>query len=184
MTRFITVFTSFSTFPLVLEKHSEICQADNHVCVDEVWCARWDMQFPERSHKKLFIWLFDHKIRLSLHEKLSLKSPNITRLIQSTSQTGSKNNSSLSINNHLYFFWIKVPWQRRRGAWLRYSISNIRSRDFGPHRTSTDTEYRIGSSLHTTTVQQQTLLADRDQHWWNNQHFYLCYTTAIIKYTS
>ncbi len=114
MTRFIVVFTSFKPFPLVPEKWCEICQADGRVCIDE--CS----SLSDLIKKKPFTLLFNDKIQLSSHEKWSFKLPAIICGIQGTSQMGSKNNLSLSIDYRSYFFRIKVPWPGSRGAWLRH----------------------------------------------------------------
>ncbi len=60
MTRFKMVFTSFKTFPLVLEKRCEICKADGHVCVDDVYCPRCGSL--SGLTKKRFTSLFDEKM--------------------------------------------------------------------------------------------------------------------------
>lgn len=77
-----------------------------------VYCESQEMKLTERFHTKLMGLCYFYVEFLKTGNSLWwYKQTNIRRVVHDTSHTGSSNDSPLTIDYSVYFFWKKIPWR-------------------------------------------------------------------------
>ncbi len=75
-----------------------VLKEQKKLCAGGVYCARWENHWA--VSQKMFYFIDDNKIRLSLHKKFSFKLPTIICVIHGSSQIGPENYFFPVIRSH------------------------------------------------------------------------------------